>query len=191
MYRYLEHLLAQRVLECLERRHSGVTLPRVVIEQPPRVELGDFAIPMFPFAKPLRSAPLKIAEAIRAEIGEIQGVAGMTVTPPGYLNVKMDRAWMAAALASDRKEPGEIPHGKILVEHSSINPNKAAHIGHLRNADSGGHIRAPAALRGKGSRRSELHRQYRRAGRRCDRWVHSYRKEIARGDRGTRAAAAI
>jgi len=69
LYRYLEHLLAQRVLECLERRHPGVTLPRVVIEQPPRVELGDFAIPMFPFAKPLRSAPLKIAEAIRAEVG--------------------------------------------------------------------------------------------------------------------------
>ena len=134
MYRYLEHLLAQRVLECLTRRHPGVTLPRVVIEQPPRVDLGDFAIPMFPFAKPLRSAPLKIAEAIRAEVGEIQGVAGMTVTPPGYLNVKIDRAWMATALASDHKEPGEIPTGKILVEHSSINPNKAAHIGHLRNA---------------------------------------------------------
>ena len=134
MFRYLEHLLAQRVLECLERRHPGVTLPRVVIEQPPRVALGDFAIPMFPFAKPLRSAPLKIAEAIRAEVGEIQGVAGMTVTPPGYLNVKIDRAWMATALATDRKEPGEIPAGKILVEHSSINPNKAAHIGHLRNA---------------------------------------------------------
>jgi arginyl-tRNA synthetase len=134
LYRYLEHLLAQRVLECLARRHPGVTLPRVVIEQPPRVELGDFAIPMFPFAKPLRSAPLKIAEAIRADIGDIAGIAEMTVTPPGYLNVKIDRAWMAMALAEDRKEPGEIPAGKILVEHTSINPNKAAHIGHLRNA---------------------------------------------------------
>jgi arginyl-tRNA synthetase len=134
LYRYLEHLLAQRVLECLARRHPGVTLPRVVIEQPPRVELGDFAIPMFPFAKPLRSAPLKIAEAIRADIGDIAGIAEMTVTPPGYLNVKIDRAWMATALAEDRKEPGEIPAGKILVEHTSINPNKAAHIGHLRNA---------------------------------------------------------
>jgi arginyl-tRNA synthetase len=134
LYRYLEHLLAQRVLECLARRHPGVTLPRVVIEQPPRVELGDFAIPMFPFAKPLRSAPLKIAEVIRADIGDIAGIAEMTVTPPGYLNVKIDRAWMAMALAEDRKEPGEIPAGKIMVEHTSINPNKAAHIGHLRNA---------------------------------------------------------
>jgi arginyl-tRNA synthetase len=134
LYHFLEHRLAQRVLECLQRRHPGVTLPGVVVEHPPKVELGDFAIPMFPFAKPLRSAPLKIAEAIRADFGKIEGIADMTVTPPGYLNVKLDRAWMAAALASDRKEPCETPQGKILVEHTSINPNKAAHIGHLRNA---------------------------------------------------------
>ena len=134
MYRDLEQLLARRVLECLEKRHPGVALPAVVIEQPPKVELGDFAIPIFPFAKPLRSAPLKIAEAIRTEIGMVEGIAEMQVAPPGYLNVKIDRAWMASALASDKKADAEIPPGKILVEHSSINPNKAAHIGHLRNA---------------------------------------------------------
>ena len=134
MYRYLEHRLAQRVLEYLQRKYPGAALPGVVVEQPPKVELGDFAIPIFPFAKPLRSAPLKIAEAIRAEIGAIEGIAGMHVSPPGYLNVSIDRGWMAAALAVDQKPPVEIPPGKILVEHSSINPNKAAHIGHLRNA---------------------------------------------------------
>lgn len=134
MYRYLEHRLARRVLECLGKRHPGVQLPAVVVEQPPKVELGDFAIPIFPFAKPLRSAPLKIAEAIRSEIGPVEGIAEMQVAPPGYLNVKIDRGWMASALAADRKAPSDIPSGKILVEHSSINPNKAAHIGHLRNA---------------------------------------------------------
>ena len=134
MYRYLDRLLAQRVLECLQKRHPGVALPAVVIDQPPKVELGDFAIPIFPFAKPLRSAPLKIAEAIRSEVGAIEGIAEMQVAPPGYLNVKIDRVWMAAALAADQKAPANIPPGKILVEHSSINPNKAAHIGHLRNA---------------------------------------------------------
>ncbi len=122
------------MLECLQRRHPGVALPPVVIEQPPKVELGDFAIPIFPFAKPLRSAPLKIAEAIRAEIGSVEGIAEMQVAPPGYLNVRIDRAWLAAALAADQKPASQIPSGKILVEHSSINPNKAAHIGHLRNA---------------------------------------------------------
>ena len=134
MYRDLERRLAQRVLECLQKRHPGVALPAVVIEQPPKVELGDFAIPMFPFSKPLRTAPLKIAEAIRAEIGPIEGIAEMQVAPPGYLNLGIDRSWMAAALAADRKAPADRPPGKILVEHSSINPNKAAHIGHLRNA---------------------------------------------------------
>jgi arginyl-tRNA synthetase len=134
LYLHLEHRLAQRVLECLQRRYPGVDLPGVVVQRPPKVELGDFAIPFFPFAKPLRSAPLKIAEVIRTEIGAIEGIAEMQVVPPGYLNVRIDRPWMAAALAADQKPPAEIPAGKILVEHSSINPNKAAHIGHLRNA---------------------------------------------------------
>jgi len=134
LYRHLEHRLAQRLLEYLRGKFPGITLPGAVIEQPPKVELGDFAIPIFPFAKPLRSAPLKIAEAIRSEIGPIEGIAGMQVAPPGYLNVRIDRGWMAGALAADQKPSAKIPDGKILVEHSSINPNKAAHIGHLRNA---------------------------------------------------------
>jgi arginyl-tRNA synthetase len=134
LYRYLEQILARRVRECLERRHPGAALPGVVIDQPPKVDLGDFAIPLFPFAKPLRAAPLKIAEAIGNEIGAIEGIADMQVAPPGYLNVKIDRAWMAAAMMEDRRAPVETLPGKILVEHSSINPNKAAHIGHLRNA---------------------------------------------------------
>ena len=134
MYRHLEHRLAQRIIEFLKSRYPAATLPNVVIEQPPKVELGDFAIPVFPFAKPLRTAPLKIAEAIRAGIGAIEGISELQVAPPGYLNVKIDRAWMSAALAADRQPPADIPAGTILVEHTSINPNKAAHIGHLRNA---------------------------------------------------------
>ncbi len=134
MYRYLEHRLAHRVLECMQRLYPGVSLPRVVVEQPPNVKLGDFAIPIFPYAKPLRSAPLKIAETIRGELGMIEGIARVQVAPPGYLNAAIDRAWLADALVLDKKSPADIPPGKILVEHTSINPNKAAHIGHLRNA---------------------------------------------------------
>jgi arginyl-tRNA synthetase len=134
LYRHLEHRVAQRIAEFLRQHYPSVALPQLVIDQPPKVSLGDFAIPVFPFAKPLRSAPLKIAEAIRAGIGPIEGIAEMQVAPPGYLNVKIDRAWMAAALSTDQKPLAEIPAGKVLVEHTSINPNKAAHIGHLRNA---------------------------------------------------------
>jgi len=134
LYRHLDLRLSARLLDFLRGRYPGATLPAAVVEQPPKVELGDFAIPVFPFAKPLRAAPLKIAEAIRSEIGPIEGIAEMQVAPPGYLNVKIDRTWMAAALAGDRELPDHTPAGKILVEHTSINPNKAAHIGHLRNA---------------------------------------------------------
>jgi len=134
LYRHLEQHLAQNIREFLLRRYPETSLPNLVIEQPPKVELGDFAIPLFPFAKPLRTAPLKIAQAIRGEIGPIEGIAEMQVAPPGYLNIRIDRGWMAAALATDQKPRTEILVGKVLVEHTSINPNKAAHIGHLRNA---------------------------------------------------------
>ena len=134
MYRNLEQRLANRLGEFLHKQYPDASLPAVVIEQPPKVELGDFAIPLFPFAKPLRSAPLKIAEAIRAGIGPIEGIAEMQVAPPGYLNLRIERPAMAAALIADRKEARSGSTGKILVEHTSINPNKAAHIGHLRNA---------------------------------------------------------
>jgi arginyl-tRNA synthetase len=134
LYRHLERRLAQHLLEFLRQRYPEASLPQVVIEPPPKVELGDFAIPIFPFAKPLRTAPLKVAEAIRTGIGPIEGIAEMQVAPPGYLNVKLDRGGMAAALAADAHPPADGPSGKILVEHTSINPNKAAHIGHLRNA---------------------------------------------------------
>jgi arginyl-tRNA synthetase len=134
LYRHIEHRLAQRIEEFLRRNYPDATLPHVVIEQPPKVELGDFAIPIFPFAKPLRTAPLRIAEKIQSEIGPIEGIGEMQVAGPGYLNVKIDRAWLAAAQVAGQKPPADVPAGKILVEHTSINPNKAAHIGHLRNA---------------------------------------------------------
>jgi arginyl-tRNA synthetase len=97
LYRHLEQRVARRLLEFLRQRYPGAELPSAVIEQPPKVELGDFAVPLFPFAKPLRTAPLKIAETIRAEIGPIDGIAEMQVAPPGYLNVKIDRGWMATS----------------------------------------------------------------------------------------------
>ena len=116
MYRHLEQHLAQRLREFLLQRYPGTNLPDITIEPPPRVELGDFAIPIFPFAKPLRTAPLKVAETISNEIGPIEGIAEMRVAPPGYLNVKIDRGWMATALASDKKPAERVAEGKVLVE---------------------------------------------------------------------------
>ena len=67
-------------------------------------------------------------------VGAIPGFEKFEVAGGGYINVRVDRAEVAAALAADQTPAAEVPPGKVLVEHSSINPNKAAHIGHLRNA---------------------------------------------------------
>ena len=113
----------------------GLDLPKIVIEQPPRVELGEYALPLaFELAKKLRKPPRKIAEEIVAGIGPIEGFEKLELAGGGYINARVKREVLAAALAADEKPKADIPAGKVLVEHSSINPNKAAHIGHLRNA---------------------------------------------------------
>ncbi len=134
MYRRLQHRLVEHVREFLRRQYS-LELPAIVVEQPPSVEFGEYALPLsFELAKKLRRPPRKIAEEIVSAIGPIEGFAKLEVAGAGYINARLDRPAVAAALASGRVETAEIPAGKILVEHSSINPNKAAHIGHLRNA---------------------------------------------------------
>ena len=134
MYRHLQRRLAARVREFLHRTYD-VVLPMIVIEQPPKVEMGEYALPLaFELAKKLRKAPRKIAEEIVEGIGEIGGFEKLELAGAGYINARVKRSELAAAVASDEKPEFETPAGKILVEHSSINPNKAAHIGHLRNA---------------------------------------------------------
>jgi len=134
LYRHLERRLSQHVREFLRRTYE-LELPRIVIEQPPRVELGEYALPIaFELAKKLRKAPRKIAEEIISGLGPVEGFKSFEIAGAGYINARLDRGEFAAALAADAKPTWEVPSGKVLVEHSSINPNKAAHIGHLRNA---------------------------------------------------------
>jgi len=134
LYRQLERRLGQRIREFLRQRYE-LELERLVIEQPPKVEFGEYALPLaFDLAKRLRKAPRKIAEEIVSGIGTIEGFEKLEVAGAGYINARVDRAAMAEAVAAGEELPAEHPPGKVLVEHSSINPNKAAHIGHLRNA---------------------------------------------------------
>src|SRR5205807_8346615 len=131
---HLHRRLAQHVRDFL-RQNYGVDLPSIVIEQPPKVEMGEYALPLaFELAKRLRQPPRKIAEEIVAGIGPIEGFAKLELAGAGYINARVNRAALAASLAAREEPPREVRPGKILVEHSSINPNKAAHIGHLRNA---------------------------------------------------------
>jgi arginyl-tRNA synthetase len=124
--------LAAHVLE-----KYGVEV-NVVLERPPRLEMGEAASPLcFELAKRLKKAPRMIAQEIANSLPKIAGIARVEVAGGGYLNAFFDRAAFFGSLVG---EPLAAPvvtdtvPRKVIVEHTSINPNKAAHIGHLRNA---------------------------------------------------------
>jgi len=134
LYRHLESRLAESVRDFLRRTYQ-LEIANVVIEQPPKIAFGEYALPIaFELARKLRKAPRKIAEEVVAGIGPVPGIEKFEIAGAGYINVRVHRAEMAVALAADHAPASAVPPGKVLVEHSSINPNKAAHIGHLRNA---------------------------------------------------------
>ncbi|HSM85399.1 MAG TPA: arginine--tRNA ligase [Candidatus Limnocylindrales bacterium] len=135
MYLEFEQQLTRHVRELLKKQYD-LDLPRLVVDQPPNVSLGEFALPLsFELAKKLRKPPRKIAEEIVAGLGQVPGFEKFEVAGAGYINARLDRVAAARVLLREARAKAEEPGAeKILVEHTSINPNKAAHIGHLRNA---------------------------------------------------------
>ncbi|GAB4236597.1 MAG: arginine--tRNA ligase [Acidobacteriota bacterium] len=129
-------------------REYQIELPELTVEIPPRLELGDLAL-TFPFelAKHLRRAPFQIAQEVVEKIGPVPHVERAEPAPPGFINLFLDRVALFRDLLSWLRSPERTPAGpKVIVEHTNINPNKAAHIGHLRNAVLGDtfvrHLRA-------------------------------------------------
>ncbi len=132
MFQELEHRIAAAVESHLADRY-GLNV-RVALEQPKQSSFGEFAIPVaFQLARQLKRPPRQIAEELVAGLGRIDGVRSLEIAGNGYVNVRLERASYAFSLLHPK--PAEQPKaGKIVVEHTNINPNKAAHIGHLRNA---------------------------------------------------------
>jgi arginyl-tRNA synthetase len=126
----------------------GIELEQVAAETPPKPELGDLAFPVaFELAKRIKLgtgvklAPRSIAEQIKTKLEADDEVACVEVAGAGYLNLFFDRAKLLATFAlATAPETDDVPaessevRPKQMVEHTSINPNKAAHIGHVRNA---------------------------------------------------------
>ncbi len=126
--------LSQRVAERI-RAAFGID-HQPVVEVPPRRDLGDLAFPAaLHLARELRRPPREIATELAAGLDLPPYVSKVTVEGAGYLNLFLDRGLLAARLL---REPllsdSSVGGDKIIVEHTNINPNKAAHIGHLRNA---------------------------------------------------------
>jgi arginyl-tRNA synthetase len=136
----LVHVLVARVRAALAahiRQHYQQDVT-IVTEKPPRIEMGEAATPVcFELAKRLKRAPRQIAQEIAAQLPPIDGVERVEIAGGGYVNFYFSRAaFLAASLKEAETQPaGAAPDApKCIVEHTNINPNKAAHIGHLRNA---------------------------------------------------------
>ncbi len=131
-------------LIALVRDTYSLELDDIVSEIPPKTELGDLAFPLaFDLAKRIKAAtgdkknPREIATKLAEELKAIPGVARVEIAGPGYLNVFFNRAETFASLVtadSGTNSKLQTPNSKLIVEHTSINPNKAAHIGHVRNS---------------------------------------------------------
>ena len=122
------------------RSAFGAELGELSFQYPPRLELGDLALTApFDLARTLRRKPREIAERLAAELAHAPGVRRTEVAGGGYVNLFLDRAAFARDLHASLRRPAlpaRVP-GHVIVEHTSINPNKSAHIGHLRNATLG------------------------------------------------------
>jgi arginyl-tRNA synthetase len=135
VYLALQKRLAERIRAVLQKKY-GAEVDNIPLELPPDLKFGEMATPIaFELARKLRKAPKIIAQEIVAELRAVEGFAGFETAGAGYINARLDRAAVVRMIANSKAEAiGSQAGLHALVEHTSINPNKAAHIGHLRNA---------------------------------------------------------
>jgi arginyl-tRNA synthetase len=149
VYLELQMRLAGHLRDALQRKYD-LTIENIPVEIPPELKFGELATPIaLQLARTLRKAPKIIAQEIVAELGAVEGFAGFEVAGAGYINARMARGMGARTIAgiatpvpksegpgapAGSGAPAPVSRDHVLVEHTSINPNKAAHIGHLRNA---------------------------------------------------------
>jgi arginyl-tRNA synthetase len=121
----------------------GVEVQQLTADTPPRPELGDLAFPVcFELAKLIKqatgekTAPRAIAERLKPALESIDEVERVEIAGAGYINVFFDRAKLLDRFNTKSQTDLQTSSNqhKMMVEHTSINPNKAAHIGHVRNA---------------------------------------------------------
>jgi len=133
VFHFIEKTISHRVAEHVRARY-GIDIA-VPLEQPKQSSFGELSIQVaFQMARELKKAPKAIAAEIIEDLGAIEGVSAFEVAGNGYINVRLDRGAYGHAVLRGADQVLEPPPGKIIVEHTNINPNKAAHIGHLRNA---------------------------------------------------------
>jgi arginyl-tRNA synthetase len=113
----------------------GHAIDRIVLQTPPKLSMGDLATPLaLELAKALKRKPREIADALKDGLKLPMFVESVSVEGAGYLNFRFDRGAFTVAHLDNVMTPARAESEHVIVEHTNINPNKAAHIGHLRNA---------------------------------------------------------
>ncbi|MGB9620652.1 MAG: arginine--tRNA ligase, partial [Armatimonadota bacterium] len=116
----------------------------VAFNVPPKREFGDFSTAVcLAQARVQKRPPMEIAHELAEQLARarLPYIKEVLVTPPGYVNFKIDHSQYVRSVidrvAREGARYGQSNLGrkrKVLVEHTNVNPNKAMHIGHLRNA---------------------------------------------------------
>ncbi len=111
----------------------------LVVEVPPKPELGDMAFPMFPYAKIFRTSPARIGQEVQKKLEELYPNLQCRAAGP-YLNLFLPRQDTAARVLDAIEEKGaaygnsaRLQGRRVMVEFSCPNTNKPLHLGHLRN----------------------------------------------------------
>ncbi|MFN2501465.1 MAG: arginine--tRNA ligase [Pyrinomonadaceae bacterium] len=142
----LEKQLRQSIRETAQTTF-GIDLGTIASERPPKTELGDLAFPIaFELAKSIKQLtgdkqnPREIALTLKPRLESLSFVDRVEIAGLGYLNVFLNRG----SFLIDNAAADPLPNlatgatnstgPKVCVEHTSVNPNKAAHIGHVRNS---------------------------------------------------------
>ena len=144
---YLTALIQQAVVIYLEQEHIDIDKEQLPIDLrfSAQASFGDYSMPVMQWAgkNKLGRPPLQIAEALTTILHDmhISSVAEITATKPGYINFSLNRSEVGKAIIERVVEAGpDYGHNdvgigtKVIVEHTAINSNKAAHVGHLRNS---------------------------------------------------------
>src|ERR1700710_183109 len=134
MWSELKQRLAADLARVIQERFGVVHEP--VLEVPPRRELGDLSSPAaMQLARVLKRNPRAIAEELAEALPRSGLVRDIQIQGAGFLNFYLDRrAFVAALMEAPLLDSGGVRGAKVVIEHTNINPNKAGHIGPLRNA---------------------------------------------------------
>jgi arginyl-tRNA synthetase len=131
------HFLEKRIAEAFAAKISALYAVNgpVQTEQPKQASFGEIAVPAaFQLARQLKKAPRSIAAELSTAVGALEGVASIEIAGNGYMNVRLDRGYYGISALRGEAPLTAVQAEKVIIEHTNINPNKAAHIGHLRNA---------------------------------------------------------